>query len=200
MASQAWLRAVKNVKESKNVETILVGANFLDEGTHDVYIRSVDTSKLSDGRVVITFEDSDGKSFRDTMFLMNQDGAEFSYALRALFSALIPEKTALGQFLDVAESDDKAFEMFTGMKLKITLEPGKGVQGRALGDGSFAGFDIESGTQVTETYAALKDVYDFCKANGIKRSYLRNVKAAVTSKDENLAAFKLAIGTRSKTV
>ncbi len=197
MASKAFLQAVAALKTSKNVETVLVGTNFLDAGTHDVSIKAVDTRKADEGKIKIFYTAEDGREFIDDMFLMSQDGTEFSYGTRALWSVTIPNKAALDVFLELVPVDDKAFEMFTGMKLRITLEASKGIQARALGDGTYAGFDVESNEKVTEAYAALKDVYDYVKANALKRSYLRIVKSEATAKEENLAAFFRAVDAKA---
>lgn len=198
MASKAFSAAIANLKKSKNVETVLVGANFLDAGTHDVSIKTIDTSAIDEGKLGVTFIDEEGKEYTDRMFLMSSDGAELAYGLRAMLSALIPDKDALAAFLELVSEDDKTFEMFTGMRLRITLEPGKGVQARAQGDGSFAGYDVESNTKVTEDYATIKEVYDFCKANAMKRSFLRVVKSEATAKEDNVAAFKSAVAAKQQ--
>lgn len=206
MASSAFKQAVAAMAKSKNVETVMVGTAFLGEGDHDVSIKTVDISGLEGGKLSVTYVSADGKEYRDNIFVMSQDGSEFSYALRSLWSALIPQKEALAQFMDSVQEDDKAFEMFTGMKLKVTLEPGKGIQARALGDGTFAGFDVESvkaaeGEKVdpvTPAYPSIKEVYDYCKGNDLKRSYLRVTKSAVTSKEENLIAFAKAVEAKAK--
>lgn len=207
MASSAFKAAVAAMKVSKNIETVLVGTDFLGEGKHDVSIKTVDIAALEKGKVTVTYVTADGKEYRDNMFVMGQDGTEFSYGLRALWSALIPQKEALAQFIDLVSEDDKAFEMFTGMKLSLTLAPGKGIQARAQGDGTFAGYDVETlkaakdGEVVpptTPAYPSIKEVYDYCKGNDLQRSYLRITKSEATAKEENLVAFGKAVEAKAK--
>ena len=195
MASRAFLAALAATSDSKNVETVLVGANFLGEGTHDVTIKAVDSAKIDEGKIDVTYIDADGKEYRDGMFLTSKDGG-FSYGVRALWSALIPDTKALETFMDLASKDDKAFEVFTGMALRITLEPGPGVQARATGNGTFAGYDVKTNEKVTEEYGDIKEVYADVKARDLKRSFLRVRNSKATSVETNLPAFYSAVKAR----
>jgi len=201
MASKAFLMAAAAARESKNVETVLIGSGFMPEGTHDVTIKSVDTSTLDDGKVSVTYSNTEGKEYREMVFLTSRDG-DFSYGLRALWSALIPDTTAIESLMEWIGRSDRALETFTGMKLRITLEPGFGIQARTTGNGKFAGFDVQSGEKSTEEFDEIKEVYDDVKARELKRSYLRVRNSKVTAKEDNIAAFFKAVtaidsGTRS---
>lgn len=193
MASKAFLQALAATKESKNVESILVGSNFMGEGVHpEVTVKAVDTAKIDEGKIDVVFINSDGKEYRDGMFLTSRDG-ELSFGVRALLSALIPDTAALEAFMDLAAKNDKAFEVFTGMKLGFTLEPGPGIQARATGNGTFAGYDVKSGEKATEDFEDIKQVYEDVKARELKRSYLRVRNMKNTSSETNLPAFFNAV-------
>jgi hypothetical protein len=195
MASKAFLAALAATKESKNVESVLVGSNYMSEGTHDVTIKAVDTAKIDEGKIDVTYINDEGKEYRDQMYLTSKDG-ELSFGVRLLLSAVIPDTAALEAFLDLAARDDKAFELFTGMKLRITLEPGPGIQARATGSGTFAGFDVKSNEKVTEEFEDIKAVYDDVKAKELKRSYLRPRNLKDTSSESNVPQFFAAVKAR----
>jgi hypothetical protein len=200
MASNAFKRALAATGASKNVETMLIGGNYLPEGDHDVLIKAVDSKDIENGRVTVTYEDKDGRTYTDRLFLMDQNGEGFSPNVRQLWSAVIPDKAALAKFIEIASEDDKAFEMFTGFKLRIQLKPGKGVQARSVDtpEGKkFAGYDVESGDKVTENYDEIKEVYEEVKARDLKRSYLRNYRSTATHAEENVAAFFAAADAKS---
>lgn len=200
MASKAFLQVAGNIGKSKNVETVIVGTSHLGEGAHDVTIQAVDTSKIDENKLGVTYIDGEGKTYTDLMFVLSSDQTEFSYGLRALWSALIPDKGALGTLIQMATEDDKAFEIFTGMKLRITLAPGKGVQARTTGLGKFAGFDVESNEKVTEEYDDIKSVYAEVKGRALKRSYLRVVKSEATNSEGNIAQFNAAVTAKTPPV
>ena len=192
MASKAFLAALAATKESKNVESILVGSNFLGEGTHDVTIKAVDTAKIDEGKIDVVYVNHEGKEYRDGMFLTSRDG-DLSFGVRALLSALIPDTAALEAFMDLAAKNDKAFEVFTGMKLRFTLEPGPGIQARATGNGTFAGYDVKTNEKSTDDFEDIKQVYEDVKARELKRSYLRVRNSKNTSSETNVPAFFNAV-------
>jgi len=192
MASKAFLQALAATAENKNIETVLIGSGYMPEGTHDVTIKAVDTAKIDEGKIDVTYANSDGKEYRDLMFLTTRAG-DLSYGVRALLSAVIPDTAALAAFMDLAGRNDRAFETFTGMKLRITLDPGPGIQARSTGNGKFAGFDVKSGEKATEEYDEIKEVYEDVKGRELKRSYLRVRGSTVTAKEENVATFFKAV-------
>ena len=199
MASKAFMAALASTKQSKNLDTILVGSSHIQEGTHDVVIQAVDTSAVTEkNKFVVTYATEDGKTYVEHVFMLNYDNTEMSFGLRAMLSALIPDTAALAQLLDTAVTDDSVFETLTGMQVRITLQPGKGFQCRTTGNGTFAAFDTVSGEMVSEEYADIKEARMDAEAKGLKRSYLRVVRSECTHKESNLAAFATAIESRKK--
>jgi hypothetical protein len=198
MASNAFRDALRAAKQSKNLDKVLVGSSYLDEGTHDVTIQAVDTSAMDENRLTVTFVNEEGRVYTDRMFLTNRDGGDFSYGLRALWSAVLPDTNVLGQLLEFIDEDDNALGMLTGMKLRITLKPGKGFQVRSTGTGAFAAFDTESGEKITEEYAELEEAKDAATAAGHKRAFLRVMKSDCTHKESNIAAFNTAAEARAR--
>lgn len=193
MASKLFAAALAAFKQNKNVESILVGTSYLSEGTHDVTIKAIDVKDIDTGKVRVVYVNSEGKEFSDNMFLTDREGG-FSYGLRAFLSAISGGDTeVLSKFIELVTSDDHALEIFTGMAMRIILEPGKGIQARATGSGGFAGFDLESGEKATPEFEEVKEVYNYCKANDLKRSYLRLKGSKATSAEKNVAAFWTAV-------
>lgn len=189
MASKAFEAAARAVKESKNLDSVIVGGPVLGAGTHEVTIQAVDTSDMDAGKLTVTYSGPEDRVYTDRMFTMSQDQTEFSFGLRGLWSAVLADKEAIGRLLELAAKDNHALELLTGMKLKITLYYSDGIQARATGTGKFAGFNSTTGKQETEEFPNIKEVGLFCKANGIPRSFLRLGRSEAIAKEENLAAF-----------
>jgi len=201
MASNAFQRAAAAVDTTKNLETTLPGASFLDEGTHDVTIIAVDTSRLDDNKLEVIFADESGKQFRDSMFVLAQDEKEgFGFNFRWLLAGCIPNQKALAQFYTIAAENPAVLECFTGMKMRLILAHGPGIRLHSTGSGTYVGIDPaivdeETGKPIPQTaeYAAIKDVFTQVKAENKKRSYLRNQRIEATDKETNLAAFAAAV-------
>lgn len=196
MASKAFSQIANNMKLSKNVESVIVGGPALGEGVHDVTILAVDTTAADEDKLTVVYSDADGKTYTDRMFMLSSDKTEVSFGLRALWSGVLQDRESIAKLIDMADQDNKAFEMLTGMKARITLVQGKGVQARSTGTGTYAGYDVESNTKVTEDFSELKEVYDYCKGNALKRSFLQVKKVEAIDKDGNLAAFKFAVAAK----
>jgi hypothetical protein len=209
MASNAFKNVAGNIKSSKNLDTVLVGSGYLGEGIHDVTIKSVGPRTDREGneienQVEITFVGEGDREHRESVYLTNKEGTELGYALRLLLGGLIPDKTLLEQFMDAAgEQGEKALEMFTGMKCRVTLKPSPGFQARSLGNGKFAAFEVDKkgvvGEQIAGTeYDDIKDAQDAAKAQGFYRSWPRITAVTATSVEGNAAAFATAIANKGK--
>ncbi len=209
MASNAFKSVASGIKSSKNLDTVLVGSGYLGEGTHDVTIKAVGPRTDREGNVVdnqveITFVGDGDKEHRETVYLTNREGTELGYGLRLLLGGLIPDKALLEQFMDAAgEQGEKALEMFTGMKCRVTLRLKEGFQARSLGNGRFAAFEVDKkgkvGDQIADTeFDDIKDSIDAAKAMGLYRSWPQVSAVAATHADSNAAAFATAIANRGK--
>jgi len=197
MASSAFKAMLARTRESKNLDTVIVGSDFLPEGEHDVFVQSVDTSKIADGKIGVVFKDANNKVYNDSILIMSKDGTEFGFGLRTLWSALLPDADVLGKLLEWAESSDHAWEVFTGMKCNVELEKGPGYEVRVEenaedGTKKFAAWDRESNEKKTKDFATAKEAGDDAKAQGFKRSYLRRRKTRDTEAEANIAAFNSA--------
>lgn len=205
MASQAFKDALRSTKETKNLDTILVGGSgaYLPEGPHDVRITSVGPASdregnVSDGQVAITYEGPGGKTYNDRVYLISADGSELSFGVRMLLSAVIPNTKLVEKFFEVGEAEgEKVLEMFTGMQLRITLAYGKGYQVRATGSGKFAAYELDnkgkSGPPITEEFDDISLAKDAAQALGYKRSYLRVKSMECTHAEANANAFNTAV-------
>ena len=209
MASKAFSALANSTKSSKNLDTVLVGSGYLGEGSHDVTIKSVGPATDREGneienQSVITFVGDGDKEHNERLFLTNKEGTEFGYGVRMLLSGVIPDKALLEKFMDVAgEVGEKALEMFTGMKCRITLKPGPGFQARALGDGTFAAFEIgKRGETIGKIDGTESDdietTRELAKAQGLYRSYLRVTGVVATHAEGNAVAFNTAVANRGK--
>lgn len=206
MASNAFKAAAASMRETKNLDTVLVGGNYLDEGTHDVVVQSVDSTQMDENKLTVTFADDKGKIFTDRMFLMNRDGTEFSLSTRQLWSATIPNKDALARFMDLAATDDHVFEMLTGMKLRITLKRGPGFTVQATSAGDFAAYTVDDKGNIEKDPIAgtaaetIAESRESAEAAGLKRSYLRIRGTQATDGETNVKAFLAAADAKAKGV
>jgi hypothetical protein len=210
MSSAAFRNMVSSTTQTKNLDNILVGnaSNYLPEGTHDVRITAVGPATTKDGEVIdgvvrITYEGEGGKTYNDNLYLTSQDGSEYSYGLRMLWSALIPDKNLLSKFFDLAATDDKAFEIFTGMACRVTLGPGKGFQVRATGDGKFTAVELDNKGAVVErigdeTYDSIDEAKNAATGRGFKRAYLKIRGMECSAKEANATAFEAALAAKAK--
>lgn len=208
MSSTAFKEAAAAAaaKGSKNMDRFLVGSggNYLAEGTHDVTITAtgpaVDRQGVTnENQVVITYTGEGDKIFSDRVYLMSSDGAELSLSVRLLLSSVIPNTDLIDQWMDLAVTDDGAFELFTGMKASITLKPGPGTQVRADASGKFAAYELDkkgNATKVTDDFEDIKEAKDAAAAAGYKRSFLRVTGVKCTHGEANAAAFVTAIASR----
>ncbi len=209
MASKLFSALASSTKSSKNLDTVLVGSGYLPEGTHDVTIKAVGPATDREGneienQSVVTFVGDGDKEHNERLFLTNREGTEFGYGVRMLLSGVIPDKVLLEQFMEVAgEIGEKALEMFTGMKCRITLKPGPGFQARSTGDGRFAAYEIgkrgEVVGKIDDTESDdIETTREMAKAQGLYRSYLRVSAVAATNVEGNAVAFNTAIANRGK--
>lgn len=193
MASKAFKAALAAMKESKSVDSILVGTagNYLPEGTTEVVIQVVDTAKMDEGFVEVTYQAEDSKSHRERVYLMKADNSELSFSLRRLLSATIPDTGIIGQLLDKMEDDDNALAALTGMKAKITLAFGDGFTVKTLGNGMYAAFDRGSDNKITDEFENIDDAKDAAKATGMRQSFLNVKRLEATHKEANCDAIRL---------
>jgi hypothetical protein len=189
LASKAFTDAIASLKETKNLDSLLVGGPSLREGPHDVTILAVDTSGVDDNKLSVTYGTADGSSFTDRIFTMDKSGKGFSFSLRQLWSGVLADPEAIFKLVELQADDNHAIEMITGAKLRITLEQGPGLQARATSLGKYAAFDPKTNESQTPEFDSLKEVSEYCKANALQRSFLRVARSECTHKDENLAAF-----------
>lgn len=196
--SNLFKKALASMKDSKNLDTILSGSGFLDEGTYDFTIQAIDSADIDDNKLTITYTTADGKSFVDKAFVSNRDGNGWSKSVRLLLAGAIPNKDAMGKLFDSLDTDSHAFEMLTGMQLQATLKRGPGFHVRAVGTGGFAAYDTKSGEQMTDAYDDIKEARETAKAKGLSQSYVRLDSTTATHAESNLAAFEKALVGRKK--
>jgi hypothetical protein len=191
--------AIKNARATKSLDKVLQGSgsNYLPEGTHDVSISAVDSSQIDTGKLTVIYADAAGKQFKDMMFLMDsRNPDEFSIGVRRLWAALLQSTSALDAFFAEFEINPEAFNMFTGMKLRLTLAPGKGYVVNVNGQQKYQAF--EDGVPQTEEFDTVQEARDAAEAKGLSRAYLRIKKAEATNGEANVAAFLSAVAERQK--
>lgn len=209
MASNPFREALRITKETKSLDTILVGnaSSYLPEGTHEVRISSVGPAtdregNVQDNQVAIVYEAADGKTYNDRLYLTNLDGTELSYSVRMLLSALIGELELLSKFEEIAATDDNVFEMFTGMQTKITLAYGAGFQVRSTGNGTFVAYELDkkgkAGNVIGEEVEDIQTAREGAVAMGFKRAYLRIKNMESTHAEANRNAFLSAVASKTK--
>lgn len=202
MSTAKFQAALRKSVETKSVDKLLVGssANYLPEGPHDVVIQSVDVSQISENGIDITFLGEGGKAHKERFFLMEYNGEGVSRQIRNLWAATIPDKDAIGKFIDeIMEDNFKVFDMLTGAKLRIVLQRAKkGFITKVNSEGTYAAYDIASGERLTEDFTNAKDAQDTAKASGLKQAYVKVYRQEVTNAESNIAAFNLAIEAERK--
>ena len=197
MSTAKFQAALKKTLETKSVDNLLFGnnANYIGEGDHSVVIQSVDLADIEKGRIKVVYLNDDGKAHNETLFLTNRNGEEIGYGVRQLWSAFIPDKDAIGTFVDELVSGNyEVFGTLHGLRAKIKLGRGKGFITKVDGLGKFSAFDAESGDRLLdEDYDTVKEAQESAEAKGYKKSYIRVQKIEATHADSNISAFNLAI-------
>jgi len=193
MASNQFKEALQKARQTKDLNTFVQGDNakYLKEGEHDVTIVGVDTAASSDNRITFTLENSDGKQYTHRAFLMSREG-DLNYAVRAILGATIPNLEALDKFLDeLSNHDISAFEMLTGMRMRVTLGFGKGYSIRASVNGKYVISD--TGVVASDEFDKYEDAKKEAEAKGIKKAYLNVTKTEATSGPANIANLEFAL-------
>lgn len=203
MASKQFSAALNKLKETKNLDTILVGTDFLGEGIHDVFIKAVDVADVDDNKLKITYATDDGKEYTSRIFITSTDGEQLSYDVRKLLSGTIPNKEMFGKLLDMADQDNNAWTILTGMRTQITLSYGKGFQVRSNESGKFVVFELDRkgetvGQLLDEEFDDIGTAKDTAKAAGFKPSYLNVSRSVATHAESNGNAFGTALESLAK--
>jgi hypothetical protein len=197
--SSLFKKALASLKESKNLDTVLAGSGFLDEGTYQFTVQAIDSSEINQNKIGITYSTPEGQQFTDKGFFANKDGTSIGMSVRFLVSGCVPDAASFGKILEALDTDDKALEMLTGMKLQATLKRGPGFHTHALAAGGYAAFDgpnPETATQLTDAFDQIADARDAAKAAGHKQSYVRISSVKAIAADENRASLEKAIAGR----
>lgn len=203
MASKQFSAALSKLKETKNLDSILVGSDFMGAGTHDVTIKVVDTSEVDDNKLKIVYTSEGGKEYTSRLFITNSDGDQLGYDIRKLLSGNIPDKALFGALLELADQNNDAWTVLTGMKSRITLSPGKGFQVRANEGGKFVVYELDRkgetvGQLLDEEFDDIATARDTAKAAGFRPSYLNVSRSEATHAESNGIAFNAAIESFSK--
>jgi len=199
--SNLFKKALAALKETKNLDTVLAGSGFLDEGTYTFIVQAVDSSEIGQNKVGITYATPEGQTFTDRAFFANKDGTSISHSIRRLISGCVPDSESFGSLLAVLDTDDGALEMLTGMKLQATLKRGPGFHTHALATGGYAAFDgpnAETAKKLTGAFDDVKDAREAAKAMGLKQSFVRLDSVKAINAAENAAALVKTIAARGQ--
>lgn len=195
MASKLFSAALGKLGgDTKNLDKILSGSNYLGDGTFEVTIQAVGPATRKDGteienQALITYAADDGKVQNDRPFLTNKDGTDISLDIRKLLAAVIPSKDAIAKFVEIGASGGNPLEMLTGMRLQITLGKKKGFEVKSTATGMFAAFDVETKEALTEEFEELKEAQTAAEAKGYSRAFLRVLNYKATHAESNVEAF-----------
>lgn len=203
MASKQFSAALNKLKETKNLDAVLVGTDYLGAGTYDVYIKTVDTAEVDENKMKVVYATEDGKEHTSRIFITNQDGDQLSWDIRRLLSGTIPNKEQFGQLLELADQDNNNWTILTGMRTKITIHPGKGFQVRANEGGKFVVYELDRkgetvGPLLDEEFEDVSTARDSAKAAGFKPSYLNISRSEATHAESNGIAFSNAVESLAK--
>lgn len=196
--SAFFKNVVASMKETKNIDRILVGTAHLGEGSHDVVVASIDPTRLEENILRFTFTNAEDLAFTDNVFVLDRDGRQLGFQFRRILSGLLPDQKTLAAFMDVLGTDDNFVSVLTGMKVNITLAPGKGFQVRVDAAGKFVAHDTETNEALTEAYDDVKTASIAAEGLGYKRAFMRIAEVKVIAKEDNLNAFNTAIAAREK--
>lgn len=212
MASKQFLEAIRKTRATKDLSDLVVGSNtkyLAVGGPHDVYIKAIDTTNADNGSVKVTYADDNDKEHSETVFLVDRDGDGLSYRLRLLLGSLFGSAEtfteAVDLWLDAVSQTDEAWGMFTGMKLRFSLERGQGFRIDRRTDG-FIIVDEQTGQQypspkLQDAFETVDAARSAAEAHGYKKSFPRT-KDMETRGDEvvqsNANALRLAIEARQK--
>ena len=197
-----FAKALAALKETKNLDTVLAGSGFLEEGTYTFTVQAVDSSEISQNKVAITYATPDGQTCTDKAFFSNKEGTSISMSIRFLISGCVPDSVSFGSILGALETDNGALEMLTGMQLQATLKRGPGFHTHATATGGYAAFDgpnAETAKKLTGDFDDIKDARESAKAMGLKQSYVRIASVKAINATENAATLVKALAARSKT-
>jgi hypothetical protein len=196
MASKLFRDAVTKARASKNLDTFVVGnaAQYLREGTHDVTVQAVDVSEAEQGRITVTFTGEGDKAHNEKLFLVSQQG-DINFTVRSILAACLPSIEALDKFFaELIDNDNiNIFGALAGMKLRVTMGYGKGVQIRATSSGKYAAYDTTTNMPMTDEV----DTHDAVKAEievkGLKRAFLKVKNAEATNGPTNIKSLEFAL-------
>lgn len=172
------------------------GSNFLPEGTFDVRVASLDRNNLEDNKVTFRWEDANGKSFNDQMFVMEQDrktGAwQVDWRFGLMLGGLVPSTEVLDAYLaEVHANNPAVLDLFIGMRCKLTLERTRGYVIQHKSDSGtewYESVDVKS-KDVLFRGATIDDVKRTTEAEGFKKAYINATRYTPTHADENIEQF-----------
>ncbi len=194
--SNLFNKALASLKGTKNLDTVLAGSGFLDEGTYVFTVQAVDSSEINNNKVTITYVTPEGQTFTDRAFFANKDGTSISQSIRFLIAGCVPDAVSFGSILAALETDEHALELLTGMQLQATLKRGPGFHIHATATGGYAAFDgpnAETATKLTGDFDAIADARDSAKASGLKQSYVNIKSVKALNPAENAALLATAL-------
>jgi len=190
-----FLEAMKNARATKGLDKVLQGSgsSYLPEGTHDVTITAVDSSKFAEDSIEVIYADDAGKQQKDRVFLVGNDG-DIGYKVKNLLAATIPSTVAYEAFFnELASGNTEAFNMLTGMKLRITLGFVSGYKINLVKDpiegNKFQAVDVENNAPQTELFQTVDEARTAAEAKGLNRAYTRVKKSEANNGEANVAAF-----------
>lgn len=177
-----------------SLDTPLSAASrWLGVGTHDVVIEDVDTARLEEGRIMITFADANKAAHREFMWLVSRSGDQASRPFLTLLVSTLPDIEAQQQMFDLL-SDERTYravlEAFRGMKCRITLEMTDGYTVEA----TEAGYQIVNSGEVVAEVAHFSEIDGCVKELGLRKAYrkISNIEVS-TDADINISAFRSVV-------
>lgn len=189
---QSSFAAMKNTSLESSLAS---GSRWLEAGRdYEVVIEDMDASKCHEtGRVVMVLRAAEGM-YKDNLFVTNREKDAFSFEMRKLLGATLPNAEAQRTFRDLLASDAdsaiRVLEAFRGMRVRVSLgmRPGFTVVPDEENNEYAAMLDGEEVARHT-TYSELKRI---AKSRGHKQAFKTITGFEVIdepTKETNLKAF-----------
>lgn len=199
--SKEFLQAARNMSGKTLQDRIATaGASYLREGDHDCRVAGIDRNKLSDNKIAVKWEDSNGRSHNDMLFVMEEDKKtgvwQWNWRFANLLGSLIPTPEAMDAFLaECVSGNADVFDLLVGLKARVTLARGKGYVTEHVNNGGVEYYRSVDNVSKQPLFEA-KTLDELCKtteAEGFKKAYVNVTKYLATHGPENVELFGNAL-------
>jgi hypothetical protein len=195
--SKEFIQAARNMTGKALQDRIAnSGASYLREGEHDCRVAGVDRNKLSENKISVKWEDANGRSHNDMLFVMEQDKKtgvwQWNWRFALLLASILPTTEAMDAFLsECVAGNAEVFDLLIGLRARVALERGKGYVTEHVNEGGVEYYrSVDNKTK--EVLFQAKSLDELCKtteAEGFKKAYVNVTKYTCTHGEENVESF-----------